>query len=266
MVKVLDCPQVHPDFLTRLLAEAADDLDVPPLPPFDPPELAARKAEEFAMADVMLVLSEVQRRSFIAAGFSNDKLVEIPLWVDSELWFPPANKEQDRPADPLKVLFVGSIGLRKGIPYLIQAVEKCGGVAELTLAGVNSGETDRFIAQSKSKIHCAGRKNKVELREMYWNSDILVLPSLVDTFGFVALEAMACGLPVVVTENCGVPVPESAWRVPIMNSEAIARRLHFYAANREALQRDGHVAAVFARQYTPERYREQIKNLLRRLQ
>jgi glycosyltransferase involved in cell wall biosynthesis len=271
MIKILDCPQVHPDFLKRLLAAAADDLGVPPPPPFDSAIMTLRKAEEFAMADVMLVCSEVAARSFVEAGFSNKQLVEIPLWVDSQLWFPPSVYEQGGaglpvvPTNPLKVLFVGSIGLRKGIPYLVRAVEKCGGLVELTLAGVNSGEADKFISQCKSRIHFAGRKNKAELREIYWDSDVLVLPSLVDTFGFVALEAMACGLPVIVTENCGVPVPDPAWRVPIMDNDAIAQRLEFYAANREALQRDGQTAQQFARQFTPERYREQIKNLLRNL-
>jgi glycosyltransferase involved in cell wall biosynthesis len=277
MTKVLDCPQVHPDFLTHLLGEAADDLGVPPPSPFDSPGLAARKAEEFEMADLLLVISEVQRRSFVQAGFSTDRLVEIPLWVDSELWFPPSIHKQGEadllvgldarqcvPTNPLKVLFVGNIELRKGIPYLIQAIEKCGAIS-LTLVGANSGETDRFISQSKTAIRFAGRKNKTELREIYWQCDVLVLPSLVDTFGFVALEAMACGLPVIVTENCGVPVPDPAWRVPIMNSDAIAQRLEYYAADREALQRDGQIAQQFARQFTPERYREQIKNLLRQL-
>jgi glycosyltransferase involved in cell wall biosynthesis len=265
MIKILDCPQVHPDFLTRLLVKAADDLGVPPPPPFDPPELAARKAEEFAMADVMLVISEVHRRSFIEVGFSPEHLVEIPLWVDSGLWQPPPKAQTRQPTEPLRALFVGNIGLRKGIPWLVQAVEKCGKAVQLTLAGVDSGETEQFISQSRSVIHFAGRKNKAELREVYWNSDVLVLPSLVDTFGFVALEAMACGLPVIVTENCGVPVPDPAWRVPVMDSDAIAQRLEYYAADREALQRDGQIAQQFARQFTPERYREQIKNLLRRL-
>jgi len=265
MIKVLDCPQVHPDFLTRLLVEAADDLGVPPPPPFDPPQIAACKVEEFAAADVMLVISAIQRQSFIAAGFSNERLVEIPLWVDGELWHPPTVQREMWGAGSLKALFVGSVGFRKGIPYLIQAVEKCDGAVDLTLVGVNSGEVDKYISNSKSVIRLAGRKSKMALREIYWNSDVLVLPSLIDTFGFVALEAMACGLPVIVTENCGVPVPDPAWRVPIMNSDAIAQRLQHYATNREALQRDGQIAQQFARRFTPERYREQIKNLYERL-
>jgi glycosyltransferase involved in cell wall biosynthesis len=265
MIKILDCPQVHPNFLTKLLAEAADDLGVPPPPAFDSPELTKRKAEEFEMADVILIISRIHRRSFLEAGFADEKLVEIPLWVDPELWFSSPTLRKVQSFDPLKVLFVGSIGFRKGIPYLIQAIEKSGGAVDLTLVGVNSGETDKFFEQINSRIHFVRRKSKADLREMYWNSDVLVLPSLVDTFGFVALEAMACGLPAIVTENCGVPVPDSAWRVPIMNSDAIAQRLEYYAASRDGLERDRQIAREFARRFTPERYREQIKNLLRKL-
>ena len=50
-----------------------------------------------------------------------------------------------------------------------------------------------------------------------------------------------------------------------MNSDAIAQRLEYYAADRSALERDGRIAAEFARQFTPQRYREHIKDLLRRL-
>jgi glycosyltransferase involved in cell wall biosynthesis len=110
-----------------------------------------------------------------------------------------------------------------------------------------------------------GVQGKGELRRLYAAHDVLVLPSLADSFGFVALEAMACGLPVIVTENCGVPVPDPSWRVPVMDSEAIARRLEYYADNREALERDGLLAQQFARQLTPERYRDQIKNLFLRI-
>jgi hypothetical protein len=45
---------------------------------------------------------------------------------------------------------------------------------------------------------------------------------------------MAGGLPVIVTENCCVPVPDSAWRVPIMDNTATAQHLEFYAKNPEA--------------------------------
>ena len=162
------------------------------------------------------------------------------------------------------MLFAGRGTLMKGLPYLLDAVKECGVGVQLDCVGEIQPEVQP-LAAGLPDVQIFPPVPKSQLRAVYWNRDILVLPSLGDSFGFVALEAMACGLPVIVTENCGVPVPDPAWRVPIMDSEAIAHRLEHYSNNREALQRDGQIAAKFARQFTPERYREQIKNLLRKL-
>src|SRR5205823_1873817 len=138
-IKVLNCPQVHPRFLSALLDKATDHLGAQRPRDFDPPDLAARKAEEYELADLILVLSDIHHRSFVEAGFSADRLVQIPLWVDPQLWFPQQRGDECQvtsdvsPVTPLKVLFVGSIGLRKGIPYLIRALEQCDQPVELTL-------------------------------------------------------------------------------------------------------------------------------------
>lgn len=265
IIKLLDCPQVHPGFLSRLFDAAAGDLGLPAPQPFDSAELAARKAEEFEMADQILTISEVHRRSFVEAGFSEGRLIEIPLWVDPGLWFPRAVPRVVDSSRPLKALFVGSCSFRKGIPYLLRAVDACGGSVGLTIVGASNEEMGKLVDRPRPYVHCAGRRHKVELRDTYWESDVLILPSLVDTFGFVALEAMACRLPVIVTENCGVPVPDSSWRVPVMDSDAIAERLTLYAQDRDLCREHGLLAAEFARHYTPQRYREQIRELYRKL-
>jgi len=264
LTKILDCPQAHPQFLHQLLAAAAEDLRLPPFGSFDSPEIRDRKLEEFETADILLMISEFQQQSFLAAGFPAEKLFVVEWGIDVDFWRPPATPKKSQKEVPLRLLFVGSLGFRKGIPYLMQALDKCDAPVELAMVGVNNKETDRFISGVRAPVKYLGTKNKVELREIYWESDVLVLPSLVDTYGLVALEAMACGLPVIVTENCGVPVPDPGWRVPIMNSNAIAQRLENYAKNREALVRDGQSAQQFARQFTPQRYRKQIKDLLQK--
>jgi len=70
---------------------------------------------------------------------------------------------------------------------------------------------------------------------------------------------------VIVTENCGVPVPDPSWRVPIMDSDAIARRLALYAEDRNLCREHGLIAANFARQFTPERYRASMQKVFRDL-
>ena len=58
-----------------------------------------------------------------------------------------------------------------------------------------------------------------------------------------------------------MPVPEQTWRVPVMNSDAIAERLALYAEDRERCREHGLIALAFARQYTPEKYRRQVKRI-----
>jgi len=263
MIRILDCPQVHPGFLHKVLAAATDDLGLPWRGSPDSEEMLLRKQREFELADCLLTLSEVHTRSFTSNGVSPERIVEIPLWADPAIWYPPQNSVR-RSADSLQVMFVGGICLRKGIPYLLEASRRCGDLIKLKLVGYPADEMAKTLGSFQSYYTIVPPVTKPELRRLYWDADVLVLPSLVDSFGFVAMEAMACGLPVIVSENCGVPVPDPTWRVPVMDSVAIAERLEHYAADQEALERDGQVAYQFARQFTPGRYREQIRRLYRR--
>ena len=264
MHTLLDGEQVHPAFLWTVLARAADDLGLPPPPPVNTPEMAARKAAEHALADTILVFSEVERRSFVEQGFAAERLAEIPLWADTVNWYPDPKRPDAPSGRPLRAVFVG-VDLRKGIPYLLRAARQCGGAVDLTLVGRKDPQMQPIMTQDREHFRYLPPKTKPELREMFRHSDVLVLPSLVDAFGFVAMEAMACGLPVIVTENCGVPVPDPSWRVPIMDADALAERLLLYAGDRELCRAHGTVAAEFAQQYRPERYRREVAHLFRNL-
>jgi glycosyltransferase involved in cell wall biosynthesis len=263
MIRVLDCPQMHPEFLLRVLDAGARRMGLNPVRRVvDSEPMTRRKKAEFELAEWLLVYSDVHRRSFQAAGFPENRIIQIPLWVNQDQWHPEGRRPN---SGPLRVIFTGSVGLRKGVFFLLEAMKRCEAKAELTLAGPVGEEGERILKTAAVACRVLGAQSKSALRQLYAAQDLLVLPSLADTFGFVALEAMACGLPVVVTENCGVPVPAPGWRVPIMNSDAIAQRLEYYAKNRGALAQDGETAREFARQFTPERYREQVKTTLGRL-
>jgi len=262
---ILDCPQMHPTFLERVYREAGENLGIKIPTIIDTVRMAVRKSWEFQSADCLLVPSEVAKHSFIEAGFSEDKLIVTPLWVDTNLWFPESKRSRDGDS-PLRVLFVGGLNWRKGIPYLLDAVRRCGREVRLTLVGSRTDELEECLARNSDLFRWIEPQTKPALRRIYCEHDVFVLPSLADTFGFVALEAMACGLPVIVSENCGAPVPNSSWRVPVMNADAIASRLTFYAENRDLLQEHGEIALNFAPQFTPSRYRDQIKKHLQQVQ
>jgi glycosyltransferase involved in cell wall biosynthesis len=263
IIRVLDCPQWHPASLKRVLDEGARRIGLREPKPLDTPAMARRKGREFESAEWLLVYSDAHRLSFEQAGIPAAQIFQCPLWVDQTLWHP-----EPRPGSvtkTLRVIFAGSVNLRKGVFFLLEAIKQCTKTVELTLAGPINEEGHSILRKTRVPYRAVGVQTKTALRRLYATHDILVLPSLADSFGFVALEAMACGLPVIVTQNCGVPVPDPSWRVPVMDCETIARRLEHYAENREALERDGLLAQQFARQFTPDRYRDQIKNLFRRI-
>jgi len=263
MKLVYDCPGYNARHTQAAAEETARRFGLNAPAHGDTPEMEHRKEVEIGLADWVLCCSEVHAESLRGWGVSREKAAIVPLWIDIRRWFPPARVAAA--PQKLRVLYAGGITLRKGIPFLVEAAERINIDVELSMVGRVGDDVRPILNKARDPIKVRGPVSKTELRQVYWQNDVLVLPSLGDSFGFVALEAMACGLPVIVTENCGVPVPDPAWRVPIMNSDAIAQRLMCYAGDRDALERDGQIAEQFARQFTPERYREQIKALLRRL-
>jgi glycosyltransferase involved in cell wall biosynthesis len=91
-------------------------------------------------------------------------------------------------------------------------------------------------------------------------SDVLVLPSLSEGFGLVVTEALACGLPVIVTPNVGasdlVGDGQEGFVVPVCSAEAIADRLNALNRDRELLTQMSHNAQLTAERQSWEVYRE----------
>jgi glycosyltransferase involved in cell wall biosynthesis len=272
---VLDCPQHHPDFLQKLLNEAADLAGLKaPLVDTDP-LMATRKQKEFDLAEWRLTFSPAHRRGFEEAGYPPEQQIEIPLWVDSEFWHPlnasPSGEHAPSsishlpsPAakPPLRLLFAGSINLRKGIPFLLDAVRQSGVDYHLTLAGPVDPQMQHLLSESDHRIHILPPQSKSALRALYQSHDLFILPSVADTFGFVALEAMACGLPALVSENCGAPVPTPEWRVRAMDPQHLAERIAWFASQRDQWQGHSLAASTFAAGFTPARYRNQVAHFL----
>lgn len=263
VISFLDCPTAHPDHLATLLSDEADR--VPSLADSlqaQIPGVAKHQAlrEEIQTADYILCLSSYQRATFIESGVEPSKLLLTSLGVDTTLFKP-------RPTVPRKcftVLFVGQITQRKGLSYLLEAVESLPFNVKLKLVGRPVGKT-RDVFDHPLVEHVP-HVPRWQLPDIYASADAFVLPSLVEGFPMTALEAMASGIPTIVSRHTFaddiITDGSDGFIVPIRSSEAIQNCLVALHRDRELAQRVGRAGAARAGQFSWEAYGAKAASLI----
>jgi D-inositol-3-phosphate glycosyltransferase len=110
-----------------------------------------------------------------------------------------------------------------------------------------------------------GKKSQDTLPYYYSAAEAVVVPSYYESFGMVALEAMACGTPVVASQVGGlaflVQDGETGFTVPADDPHALAEKLAILCSDSNLRKRMGEQATIFARQYAWERISEKIIKL-----
>jgi glycosyltransferase involved in cell wall biosynthesis len=154
----------------------------------------------------------------------------IPNGVDTKKFTPASSKD----ASQFTVLFVGRLDYQKGVDIIIDAVRHLEHEKEIAYNICGTGplrkEVERF-ADSRPNVHFLGYVPEDELVQLYKNASLFLMPSRRETFGLVAMEAMASGTPVVVTDTPGPRtfVNESYGRmVPPTNSNALADAIQWF--------------------------------------
>jgi glycosyltransferase involved in cell wall biosynthesis len=220
------------------------------------------KDEELALADYVVVPSE-HVRCTLKGAVPDEKIRVVNYGA------PTLRKRQQISLDrkqPLKVLFVGLLAQHKGIGYLLDAIDNLGSEVELTLVG------RRFRAHSRVDAACSRWRwfeslTHAEVMNLMLEADVLVLPSLTEGCALVVLEALACGLPVIVTPNTGslefVRDGCEGFVVPICSSDAIIDRLHSLHRDRERLAAMSRAAQETAAEKSWESYRANLAETLR---
>lgn len=155
---------------------------------------------EYEEADFISVPSAYARDTFLEFGVPSAKIVQVPYGVDLSQ-FSPLPKEDD----VFRVLFCGGLTIRKGVHYLLQAFHELElRDAELLLVGNLSEEITPFLSKygAANVVH----KDPVpfhHLPRIYAQGSVFCLPSLEEGLALVQAQAMACGLPVICSENTG---------------------------------------------------------------
>jgi len=191
------------------------------------PFIIEREEAEYAQADAVTVPSKFAYKSFIDQGFSANRLHRIPLGVRLELFTPTGEPSPET----FDVLFVGSVTVRKGIPYLIEAFQKLRhSLKKLWVIGAMPDEMRPVLSRFDLKdVEFVGPVPQSEVRRYMSTSHVMVLPSVEDGWGMVMGQAMACGCPVICSDHTGGPDLYShgveGFIVPIRSADAIAESL-----------------------------------------
>jgi len=160
----------------------------------------------YSQMDRVYVNSQSYLERWVEKGLPREKLMILPRGLDTETF---STKHRDpefwkkRGSVGKVVLYVGRISKEKELEFLSRVAEKLPRKKGVTFACVGEGP---FLAELKKKMHegiFTGVLHGADLSKAYASADLFVFPSTTDTYGNVVVEAMASGLPVIVSNQGG---------------------------------------------------------------
>ncbi len=234
----------------------ADQWDLSPL--------AEREEVEWQLADRIICGSEFVVDGLRQLGVRSGKCRLLPYGVDTSRFCAPPDRHS---AGGLKVLFVGAVGLRKGVPYLLEALRKlrspqihCRLIGQVEL-GLS------WLARYRNLVEVLGAVPRSEIMRMYCWADLLVLPSICEGSAVATYEALACALPVITTPNSGSVVRDGkeGFVVPIRDPDAIADRLQQFLEDRELLRAMSAQARRRSLEFSLDKYAQRLVEFIKSL-
>jgi glycosyltransferase involved in cell wall biosynthesis len=234
-------------------------------------EKLERKRRELELAEIVVVPSQFVADSLPPSCRSKRVVVAqfgSPRSGPAE--DPSTQLRADGERRPLRVLFAGLMGQRKGLGDLFAAMRllKRSDV-ELVVLGSLAAPMEFYRSELSNFTFEPGRPHDQVLNLMR-TCDVLALPSIVEGRALVMQEAMSQGLPIIITPNTGgadlIEEGKTGFLVPIRNPAAIAGKIAWLADHREAIPEMSRAAQVKAATYTWENYGNTVVTAIRELE
>lgn len=188
--------------------------------------------EEIELADLVLCGSEFCAHTMREEGVSPTKLAVAEYGAEIERFTPAP---EPRPPAPVRLLFVGTLALRKGIHYLLEAVKRLEPLG-VRVSAVGAPKVRlQMLARYSNVLDLPGFRLHDSMPELYREHDIYVFPTIVEGSSLSIYEALASGLPVVTTPNAGSIVRDGVegFVVPPRDLEALCAAVERLVRDRD---------------------------------
>lgn len=252
----------------RLVAEAMTaNPELAGIPQPFPAKYYDRLRHEWELADVIVVNSEWSRDALISEGVNSAKLEVLPLAYEGKLESQKSKSESPKVREsqtPLRVLWLGQVNVRKGIHHLIEAARLLEREnIQFDIVGP-LGILPGAVEAAPKNMTFHGSVSRDRATEWYQYSDLFVLPTLSDGFALTQLEALAHGLPVIATPNCGRVVEDgmTGFIVPARDAQALADAiLRFVKTSGLAAEMAGHCREA-VKAYSIDAYGQRLVGII----
>jgi glycosyltransferase involved in cell wall biosynthesis len=252
-------------------------------PEFNPPlreeeRLSEGEVERFEnsvrRADAAIAASSFVARGLEDAGVPHERIHVVPYGADFTPRLAPdvepARRRGGGQRAPLRLLWVGDLVFRKGCHDLLEVLRHFD-PSEVTLTMVCRRIPDRdFLPALPPNVTIRGIVSDAELAALYRSHDMFAMPSLVEGFGLVYLEAMGMGLPVLSTYNTGCPDVMESGREGVLvkagDRTALAKALSALISDGAALDEMAENATRTAARLTWRRFRAGIVDAVARIE
>jgi D-inositol-3-phosphate glycosyltransferase len=252
--------------------------------------LGEQKVLEIADRVVAATPAELAQLQFLYQA-NTRKVVIVPPGVDTCRFYPiPADEAREVIGVPpcgRMILFVGRIEPLKGLEVLFQAISlmrQRGDMGDesfcLTVIGGEPNVEPEMMTDEMARLHAImdkfglqdlvtflGKRSQETLPYYYSAAEVVVVPSFYESFGMVALEAMACGTPVVASQVGGLAFliqdGLTGYTVPVEDPKTLADRLLLLIHNDTLRKQMGESAVEVAQDYSWERIAEQLIDVYR---
>ncbi|MBI4723074.1 MAG: glycosyltransferase [Candidatus Stahlbacteria bacterium] len=220
-----------------------------------------KKAGIFDLIDCIVAPSKFAKNKVIGFGFSENKIVHIPHFIESEKYLPEFHPG-------VYALYIGRIEKNKGVETLIKAFKSINFPLKIAGNGHLKSFLEKFcIKEGINNVEFVGSVSFEQAKELYCGALCTIVPSeWYEVFGLTILESFACGKPVIASRIGGIPeIVEDEYNGFLFNPkdvQGLIEKLNILITNRKRAEEMGKNAYYVAKKhYSSNKHYESIRSL-----